>query len=92
LELILPHSDSVAVASAAVAGYVKRFHVRIGVLSNCFPPARNALNREFACVVACPDIYKTDVFVDVINSVWRDFPEFLNRKIVVENYNIFSMS
>ena len=77
LKLVLPHSDSVVVASIAIASYVQLLCSWDRMLPNRLPPARNAFNSKLARIVTRAYIDETNVVVDGENAIWRDFPKLL---------------
>ena len=85
LKLIFPQFYPIAVAASAVTGYVKPCGIGIRVFSDRFPPTRNALDRKLCRIMTCAYIYKTCVGIEIINAIRRDFPEFLDREVMIKN-------
>jgi hypothetical protein len=68
-ELIFPHFRSIAVASTAVAGDQQFCGAFERAFLNGFPPTENTFSREFRSVVACSNINKPDVVIEVVDAI-----------------------
>src|SRR5215469_7129589 len=84
-ELILPKPGFVAIAAPAIARYHKFCGIRKRMFSYGFPPTGDALYCKFCGVVACPYIHKSNIVIQVINPIGRDFTQLFNGKVVVKH-------
>jgi hypothetical protein len=55
------------------------------MLPDRLPPARNAFNGELARVVTRAHVDETNIVVDCVNAIWRDFPQFFQGEVMVKH-------
>jgi len=56
------------------------------MVPNSFQPTEYTFCRKFCRVVTCSDIYKSNVVVKIVYTIWRDFPKLFYWKILIQYF------
>jgi hypothetical protein len=87
LELMLPKTSTIAIASPAVGRYEQVIGIGVFGRTNCLPPAADGSHGKFGGVTACAHVDESFIAANIIDAVRDGYPLAIGGKIMVKYRN-----